>query len=130
MSKKKLVERCLNIAKSYITNNKKLEPNKHFSFIIQNNSIIAIGINRRGDVPKRFKYNEYSNIHSEVDAYSKARSFIDNSKSWYVINIRLNKDKEQMLASPCRCCQPFLTTLGCSKVVYSDFGNVFDKITF
>ena len=128
MSRKKLLQQCLNIAKSYITNNKKLEPNKHFSFLIQSNSIIAIGINRRGDVPKRFKYNEFSNIHSEVDAYKKARSFIDNTKDWYIINIRLNNNKEQMLAAPCRCCKPFLLILGCNKVVYSDFNNVFNKI--
>lgn len=128
MSRKKLLQQCLNISKSYITNNKKLETNKHFSFIIQNNSIIAIGVNRRGEVPKKFGYNSYSNIHSEMDAYSKGRSFIDNSKNWYIINIRLNNAKEMMKAAPCNCCFRLLNIIGCSKVVYSDFNEVFNKI--
>ena len=128
MSRKKLLTNCLNIAKSYITNNKKLETNKHFSFIIQNNAIISIGVNRRGRVHKRFGYNDFSNVHSEFDAYSKGKSFINNKKSWYVINIRLNNTLETMLAAPCKCCEPFLQILGCSKVIYSDFNETFNKI--
>lgn len=129
MGRKKLIQHCLNIAKSYITNNKKLEPNKHFSFIIQCNSIISIGTNRRGTVPKKFRYNSFSNIHSEVDAYGRAKAFLDNTRSWYIINIRLNNFKQTMLAAPCKCCEPFLQILGCSKVVYSDFTGEFNKLT-
>lgn len=128
MSRKKLLQQCLNISKSYITNNKKLETNKHFSFLIQSNSIIAIGINRRGEVHKKFGYNKYSNIHSELDCYNKARSFLDNSKPWYVINIRLNNFKECMLSAPCNCCFSYLQVLGCSKVIYSTFNSTFDKV--
>lgn len=129
MSRKKLLQQCLNIAKSYITNNKKLEPNKHFSFIIQSNSIIAIGVNRRGEVHKKFGYNSYSNIHSELDAFTKGKAFIDTSKNWYIINIRLNNFKEMMKSAPCNCCFRLLGIIGCSKVVYSDFNSTFNKIT-
>lgn len=129
MSRKKLLQQCLNISRSYLANNKKLEPNKHFSFIIQSNSIIAIGVNRRGGVPKKFKYNVFSNVHAELDAYKKGKSFLDNTKSWYIINIRLNNFKELMLSAPCSCCTLYLQVLGCNKVVYSDFNNTFNKLT-
>ena len=124
---KKLVRRCLNIAKSYIDNNKELEPNKHFSFIIQGTSIISIGLNKRGHVPTRLKYNSFSNIHSEVDAYKKAKPFLKTSKRWHIINIRLNNAKETMLAAPCVCCTEYLKILGCNRVIYSDFDNKFIK---
>jgi len=114
---KRLYHQCLQIAKNNI--HRCTETNNHFSFIIQDNTIISIGYNRRGQVHKKFGYKWYSNIHSEVDAYSKAINKLDTSKAWSIINIRLNNQLESMLSMPCSHCNQYLTILGCNKVYYS-----------
>lgn len=114
---KKLFKLCLEIAKNNI--HRCLETNNHFSFIIQSNTIVAWGFNRRGKVHKKFGYKWYSNIHSEVDAYAKAKKRLDTSKPFSIINIRLNNQMCNMLSKPCPLCSQYLTLLGCSKVIYS-----------
>lgn len=121
---KRLFKQCLEIAKQNI--HKCTETNNHFSFIIQDNAIISVGYNRRGQVHKKFGYKWYSNIHSEVDAYAKAMDKLDK-RAFSIINIRLNNQLETMLSSPCTCCHQYLTILGCNKVIYSVEGG-FNKM--
>jgi deoxycytidylate deaminase len=122
---KKLYFQCLQIAKQNI--HRCIETNNHFSFIIQDNTIISWGYNRRGQVHKKFGYKWYSNIHSEVDAYGKALKRLDKSKAWSIINIRLNNQLETMLSSPCECCEQFISILGCNRVLFSTVEG-FNKI--
>jgi tRNA(Arg) A34 adenosine deaminase TadA len=114
---KRLYHQCLQIAKKNI--HRCTETNNHFSFIIQDNKIIAWGFNRRGRVHKKLGYNWYSNIHSEVDAFKRAKRLLDASNHWYIINIRLNNLLQSMTSSPCSCCYNFLQFLGCTKVLFS-----------
>ncbi len=114
---KRLYHQCLQIAKNNI--HRCTETNNHFSFIIQDNTILGWGYNRRGRVHKKFGYKWYSNIHSEVDAFGKASKRLDKNKPWTCINIRLNSLLETMLSLCCPLCYQYLTLLNCSKVIYS-----------
>ena len=114
---KRLYHQCLQIAKNNI--HRCTEINNHFSFIIQNNTIIGWGYNRRGTVHKKFGYKWYSNIHSEVDATAKCLKRIDKSKAWKLVNIRLNNQLETLISKPCTCCEQFISILGCNKIFYS-----------
>lgn len=114
---KRLYQQCLQIAKNNI--HRCTETNNHFSFIIQDNTILGWGYNRRGTVHKKFGYKWYSNIHSEVDSTAKHKHRINDKKPWSIINIRLNNNLETMMSHPCECCFSFISILGCSKVLYS-----------
>lgn len=114
---KRLYHQCLQIAKNNI--HRCTETNNHFSFIIQDNKIVAWGFNKRGRVHKKLGYNWYSNIHSEVDAFKKSKGFLDASNHWWIINIRLNNHLETLISAPCSCCSFYLSYLGCSKVLFS-----------
>ena len=122
---KKLFNHCLQVARNNI--HKCAETNKHFSFIIQNNIILSYGVNKRGTIHKKFGYKWYSNIHSEVSAYLKAKKRIDTSKPWSIINIRLNNQLETMNSAPCTCCRQFISVLGCNRVIYGTDNNSFSK---
>jgi len=130
--KKKLLAECLNIA---IKNNTPLKhPQwdcyKHFSFIIQNNKIIEWGTNRQGSAMIYLGYAPYQKIHSEVDAYFKARGIMDRNKPFEVINIRLNKTSHLKVSNPCKCCLAFLNHLGCKRIWYSTDNEIFLNISF
>lgn len=92
----------------------------HFSFIIQNNKIIEMGMNRAGPPLVEFGYNEkFGKIHAETDAYRKARGILDLSRTFEVVNIRLNKRGLLRLSKPCGCCYEFLFVMGCKAVFFS-----------
>ena len=86
----------------------------HFSFIVQQNKILACGMNRLGPVFQGFGYNQdYGQIHSENDAYRKAKGIINFRKPWDIINVRLNKVHQMRNSTPCSCCFAFLQAMGC-----------------
>jgi hypothetical protein len=106
---------------------------RHFSFIIQDNKIIEIGFNKnQKPLPG---YPEYSKIHSENDAFRKAKGLINFSKRWDVINIKITKRGLLRLSKPCKCCFRFLSNLGCHSVVFTtgldySFSTIYLKSSF
>ena len=117
--KRKLLSECLGIA---IKNNHKHPEGDcyhHFSFVIQNNKIVEWGTNRRASAIKELGFKSYSKLHSEVDAFRKAKGIIEKNENFEVINIRLNKDNLIKGSKPCKCCYAFLKHLGCQRVWFT-----------
>ena len=124
--KKKVIQECLDIS---IRNNNPLNhPQwacyKHFSFIIQRNKIVDWGTNRAGTPFANMGYEAHCKIHSEVEAYRKARGIMDKSLPFEVVNIRLIKNGQIRSSCPCKCCWNFLKNLGCKQISFTtDMGN-------
>lgn len=99
---------------------------QHFTFIIQSNKIVEWAINTRQEPPRHQGYHrrlidaEYPpKMHSEANAYRRARGLLDLNKSFQIINIRLNRDGEMRQSKPCNCCFDIMKALGCSCFFYS-----------
>ena len=124
--KRKMIEECLKIALKHNTPEKHQEWGyyHHFSFVIQNGKILEWGKNRRGSPLLYLGYQPYTKMHSEVDAYFKAKGILDKIKRFEVINIRLDKYNIIRRSEPCRCCSAFLRNLGCYRIWFStNIGN-------
>ena len=114
-----LIRHCLQIARDRLHNHPHYDRGFiHFSFLIVNNNVLEIGVNRRADVPIHYGYEEYSNLHSEVDAYRKSRGLIGND-SFEIFNVRLNKSGELRNSKPCPNCAYLLNQLGCERFFYT-----------
>lgn len=99
----------------------------HYSFIIQDNKIIEWGTNTNAVPAIHFGYQArldnsdfQPKTHSEWMAYKRARGLLNKKKSFDLINIRLNRQKELKLSKPCEYCYPILMSIGCRKIYYSD----------
>lgn len=121
--RRNILNECLRIAKQ--KNRSGIHPlynisNCHFSFVIQFNSIVEMGMNRRTE-PLRYycKNKNAKGRHSEVDAYRKAKGILDHDNLFEIINIRLNKRDETRISKPCSFCHDFLKAVGCRMVYYS-----------
>jgi deoxycytidylate deaminase len=129
--KTKVIKECLNIAKMNNTpNHPQWDCFHHFSFIIQRNKIVKWGMNRSGTASIRLGFEPSQKIHSEVDAYFKARTFIDDSIPFEVVNVRLTKTFIVKESCPCKCCWSFLKRLGCKRIYYSTNMGEFANIVF
>jgi hypothetical protein len=123
--KSKILKNCLEIARRH--NNSLKHPQwdcyKHFSFIIQNNKIVEWGMNRKGDAYVN-GFNDYSKVHSEIDAYFKARGLMDKSDPFEIVNIRLTKTFRIKSSNPCKCCWNFMKKLNCKRIWFTtDLGE-------
>lgn len=117
---KKLLKEALRIALK--TNNPENHSEygnfHHWTFIVQNGKIIEWGTNRLGD-PFIKGYSHLSKIHSETDAFRKARGLLDLRESFDVINIRLDRSSEIRISKPCPCCHNFLKVMGCRNAYFT-----------
>lgn len=129
--KKKLLKQCLDIA-LINTNQSHSQWNNfmHFSFFVQDNKIIGWGTNRTGCVQSYLNYPSYSKIHAEVAGYKRCRHFIDNRKSFEVVNVRTTKTKQIRQSDPCKCCSGFLQNLNCKRVWFTTKNGMFANIEF
>lgn len=127
--KKNIIREC--IRRAYEKhNNEHPSWNKksvHYSFIVLDNKIIEMGFNRPDQhPPDHYGYPWYAYLHSELDAWRKARHFI-NEKNFEIVNIRLLKTESASLANaaPCANCIAFLADRGCVKFYFStDSGHI------
>ena len=68
-------------------------------------------------------------LHSELDAYRRAKGLIMND-DFQMINIRLcNEGKSLKNSCPCSVCQEWMKSLNCRQVVFS-VDNGFAKMIF
>jgi len=124
--KRKLLNECLEIA---LKNNTPIKHPQwtayhHFSFIIQKNKIVEWGTNRCSSPLTFLGYMPYSKMHSEYDAYFKAKGIMLRDKPFEVINIRLTKTNLIGGSSPCKCCFAFLKNMGCKRIWFTtEVGN-------
>ena len=119
--KSSLLKKCLEIARD---NNTPIKHPQwgcyhHFSFIIQEGKIIDWGTNRKASPLTFLGYLPHAKIHSETDAYFKAKGIMIKGASFEIVNIRLNKMSKIMNSEPCKCCFTFLNNMGCKKAWFT-----------
>jgi hypothetical protein len=117
--KKSILDECLRIAIRLNPTHPEWSAYHHFSFIIQNNSIIEHATNRGGGVKPLIGYAKHQKLHSENRVFFKAKGLLNKNKSFDVVNIRLSKKDELKISRPCKCCISFLKFLGCSTVWFT-----------
>ena len=86
-------------------------------------------MNRRSSPLSLLGYADHSKMHSEIDAYFKAKGLIRN-ESFEVVNIRLTKTSRVASSKPCSCCYEFLRKTGAKKIYFTTNINSFACITF
>lgn len=121
--KKSLIHASLAIAHSKKESHPEFQHFIHFTFIVQDNKIVEWGRNHKGEPALHHGYRHgkdfQSKIHSEMDAYKKAKGLLDKTKPFEIINIRLNKKGLLRLSKPCKCCFNLMKEFGCRTFYYS-----------
>lgn len=92
---------------------------RHYTFVVQNNKILELGMNRLTQPERTRGYKDFSGRHAELDAMYKARGIMDHNKPFEIINIRLNRRGELRLSKPCKVCDAWLRTTNCKTILYS-----------
>jgi len=126
--KRKILDICLNIAIRNLPNN--TEPYCHYTFLVQRNSIVEWGKNRRGPPLTFLGYESHTKMHSEVDAYFKAKGIMIKNEPFEAVNIRLTKTGSIKNSCPCKCCLAFLKGLKCKRVWFTTDLENFARMDF
>ncbi len=96
--------------------------NKHFSFIVDKNKILAIGKNSltiTHPLAKRLKYRSEF-IHSEMDCYLSLRWAMTDFSNCFLINTRINNLNEFGMCKPCKYCIGLIRSLNFKRVYFMD----------
>ncbi len=109
-----MLKQCVH--QSYEKLSSHTEVYKHFSFLIQRNTILSIGTNRRVSHDVMYPRQTY---HSEYVAWTRGHRRINSRKPWYLINVRIGNDMSVRMSKPCAICENFLTSVGCKEVIYT-----------
>lgn len=89
----------------------------HYSYLFQAGRLVSVGMNRMGEAPVWYPDNAI--VHSEVDAWRKAKNILDNSQSLEILNLRFNRFGDMRMSKPCPCCHTLLTEIGCKRMYFS-----------
>ena len=110
---------------------------RHFSFILDRNRIISIGLNSLKTHPLNLKYNyvnksnqNLSNIvgtHSELSAVIRLGE--EDCSGLTLINTRINRNNKLDFSAPCNGCMDMIKQLNFEKIYYSNFVGSFEKIS-
>lgn len=110
---------------------------RHASFILHRGKILSIGINQPGKTHPynlKFRYRNKRNqpisdiigIHSELAAIIKlGRHTLENLD---IINTRIDRNEQLVLARPCHGCIDMLQQLGVNNIYYSTNQGQFEKL--
>lgn len=131
--KRKILYECLEIARRNNTPEKHPQWGfyHHFSFIISDNKILEWGTNRSSQPLTYLGYDSYTKMHSETDAYFKAKGLMRKKQQTFeVVNIRLNKSNRIKMSNPCKCCFTFLKNMGCKKIWFTTNIDSFASLDF
>jgi tRNA(Arg) A34 adenosine deaminase TadA len=105
----------------------------HYSFVVQDNKILEMGVNRPGaSPPVHYGYPQYADIHSEIDAWRKARGILED-KEWEIVNIKLLKEPPLYPvadAAPCTHCEIMLIYLGCTNLYFTTASGGIAKVVW
>ncbi len=96
----------------------------HWTFLVRDNRVISVGINRDKEPPKYFGYHKPELVeigfkpkwHSELDAVSRCKQAIYGCEA---INVRMNKHGQLRLSLPCKACRHLLAIVNCRKVWFT-----------
>jgi hypothetical protein len=128
--KNTILRDCLRISREKLPNHPQLHCWPHFTFIIQNNSIVEWATNSAGTPDRSLGYHtriEWGDgspkLHSELNCYKKAKGLLNKNKPFEAVNLRLSRSGNMRLSAPCSCCYNFLGAMGCRMCIFStDFG--------
>lgn len=116
---KKILRECIRLAREKTKSHNKKVRHRHFSFVIQGKKILARGVNIPSNPPKELGFSNHQGIHSEIDAYRKAKGILDHEKSFTIVNIRINKRGILRNSMPCKQCYDFLKYCGAHVIYFS-----------
>jgi len=127
--KTKMLKYCLSIAlkNNNANNHPQWDCYKHYSFIVQDNKVLEWGTNRAGEAIVVLGYEPHQKIHSEVDAYRRAKHWLNNL-NFEVVNIRLTKTNKVKASNPCKCCTAFLKSMGCRTIWFTTDTEMFARM--
>ena len=110
---------------------------RHFSFILDRNRIISIGLNSPKTHPLNLKYNyinknnqKISDIvgtHSELSAVIKLGE--EDCSGLTLVNTRINRNNQLDFSAPCFGCCDMIKQLNFKSVYYSNTKGNFEKIS-
>ena len=122
---KKLIDEAVRLASEKLLTHPEYSCYPHYSFLVQDNKILSIGMNNKNQVPLlHYGYHmrvdhTVPKMHAEPVAWRKGRGIINKMRSWEMINIRLNRHYKLMSAAPCEVCFNLLKSVGCHCFHYS-----------
>jgi len=109
---------------------------RHFSFILDRNRIISIGLNSLKTHPLNLKYNyvnknneKISDIvgtHSELSAVIKLGE--EDCSGLTIVNTRINRNNQLDYSAPCRGCCDMIQQLNFKNIYFSNVQGRFDKL--
>jgi len=109
---------------------------RHFSFIMDRNKIISIGLNSLKTHPKNLKYNYVNKLnenisdivgtHSELSAVIKLGE--EDCSGLTLVNTRINRNDELDFSAPCSGCCDMIKQLNFENVYFSNNLGAFDKL--
>ena len=109
---------------------------RHFSFILDRNRIISIGLNSLKTHPLNLKYKyvnknnqSISNIvgtHSELSAVIKLGK--EDCSKLTLINTRINRNNRLDFSAPCSGCCDMIDQLNFKNVFFSNSEGKFDRL--
>ena len=109
---------------------------RHFSFIMDRNRIVSIGLNSPKTHPLNLKYNyvnknneKISDIvgtHSELSAVIKLGE--EDCSGLTLVNTRINRNNVLDFSAPCRGCCDMIKQLNFKNVYFSNIQGKFDKL--
>lgn len=109
---------------------------RHFSFILDRNRIISIGLNSPKTHPLNLKYNyvnknnqKISDIvgtHSELSAVIKLGE--EDCSGLTLVNTRINRNNQLDFSAPCSGCCDMINQLNFKNVYFSNIQGKFDKL--
>lgn len=122
--KKSLLYECVRSAKARLHNHPQYAHYIHYSFLVQDNKILACGTNNARTPEPHFGYaariqDGRPKTHSEISAWKRGKGLLITRKSWEIVNVRLNKAGSILLSKPCCCCYDIMKNLGCNRFYFS-----------
>ena len=109
---------------------------RHFSFIVDRNRIVSIGMNNSKTHPMNLKYNYINKINEKISeivgTHSELNAVIrfgeEDCSNLTLINTRINRNNALDNSAPCNGCMDMITQLNFKNVYYSNIKGQFDKL--
>lgn len=110
---------------------------RHFSFILDRNRIISIGLNSLKTHPKNLKYNYVNklkeNISNIVGTHSELNAVIrlgeEDCSGLTLVNTRINRNNELDYSAPCSGCSDMIKQLNFRNIYFTDGHGRFMEIS-
>jgi len=118
--KQKTIDRALKIARSLCPINRDIRTS-HVAFLIKNNLIEKIGVNKKRTHPEISKhpYHEgYVGIHAELDCILKIDQ--EDLSDYKILVLRIDRKNKLTISKPCPGCQSLIKQMNIKETWYSD----------